>query len=264
MSAQCNQYRDRILKSLLKDLNSEDQESLQAHLAECRTCASDRALSIDTLRQLRCQMDVPVPRHFLVSGPRRSSTWSSLADMGLAWRAGLAAAVLLIVALAGFALGNLHFRTGSGEFTVVIGKLPEPPSLPSVQAVDLQALKFELLRTLEENSRHQNMELAQSLRRELAKRNASSTRRQQKVFEVVLADWEGRMNERFLKTAAAIEDRTERSLAEMYRSIQKQRQTDFTLMTDRLNRVAAQGQVRSIQTDEILATLLQVADLSMK
>ena len=53
-------------------------------------------------------------------------------------------------------------------------------------------------------------------------------------------------------------------MTDLYQTIQTQRRQDLILTKNRLDRLAVQGEMRSTQTDAILETLLQVAEMRMK
>ena len=50
----------------------------------------------------------------------------------------------------------------------------------------------------------------------------------------------------------------------MYRTLETQRVQDLSSVNDRLNRITVNGEIKSNQTDAILETLLQVAELKLK
>ncbi|PYU94087.1 MAG: hypothetical protein DMG08_08525, partial [Acidobacteria bacterium] len=129
---------------------------------------------------------------------------------------------------------------------------------------DLEALKSELTRLLENRSRNDKLEILQTLRAEMARSESAMTRKQRLVLETALSRLESRVNNRIVDAAASLESANQRSLGDMYRTLETQRVQDLSSVNDRLNRITVNGEIKSNQTDAILETLLQVAELKLK
>jgi hypothetical protein len=204
--------------------------------------------------------DVEAPRHFFVYPEGSPSPWQALRGLTLAWKGAVAAVALAAFVLGGFALANLEVKAEAGSFTVRLGKPEQPGSPPSAPAVDLAALKLDLLRVLEEKSRNDKLEMIRTLRAELAQSESTLTKKQR----LALAALESRVDSRIINTAVNLESGAQSSIAAMYRALENQRAQDMSAINDRLNRVAVNGEIKSNETDVILETLLQVAELRMK
>ena len=145
-----------------------------------------------------------------------------------------------------------------------IGNAPEPVAVGPAPSIDLEALKSELTRLLENRSRNDKLEILQTLRAEMARSESAMTRKQRLVLETALSRLESRVNNRIVDAAASLESANQRSLGDMYRTLETQRVQDLSSVNDRLNRITVNGEIKSNQTDAILETLLQVAELKLK
>jgi hypothetical protein len=245
------------------ELNDSDQQALESHIEECSVCSRERELYAETVRQLSSAGDIPVPRHFFVysEGPA-SSRWKALPRLLLSWRTAAIAAGLAAVVLA---LAPMQVRSERGALVVSFGRAPviTQPSV-SPEAVDVAKLRAELLSVIEEKSRAERLEVIRTMRAELASSNAAFTRKQRALLEAALSGAEARLDERLAATATSLETGTRNSLALFYRTMALQNERDFTAVNDRLNRLALSGERKNNQTDAILETLLEVAEVRLK
>ncbi len=265
MNDGCNEYRDQISQSLMEGLSGDQQKALDKHLAECAPCAWEQRLYRDVLSQIRLARDVDVPRHFFVYPDEgRPNLWQVFRGLSLAWKGAVGAAALATLVLCVFIVANLEIRAEPGSYTVRLGKPSQPVPLPQPPAVNLEELKADLLRILEERSRNDKIEIVRTLRSELARSESTLTKRQRLLLGTALVDLESRVNSRVVDTATNLENGTQRSLAVMYRAFETQRTQDLSSINERLSRIAVSGEIKSNQTDAILETLLQVAEFRMK
>ena len=72
------------------------------------------------------------------------------------------------------------------------------------------------------------------------------------------------MADRVEATAHQLEQRTDLSVANLYQTVSRQRERDQNAFDAKLTRLAVNGEIKDKQTDAILETLLQVAELRMK
>ncbi len=63
---------------------------------------------------------------------------------------------------------------------------------------------------------------------------------------------------------AAVQARGAKSVADLYEAVSLQQQRDRNAIENRIDRLAVTGETKSNQTDAILQTLLEVAELRMK
>ena len=83
------------------------------------------------------------------------------------------------------------------------------------------------------------------------------------MLESALTSLEGRVNERIVGTANQLEERTGRAVASAYQSVETKQRQDLLAIDDRLSRLAATGEQKNDQTNAILETLLEVAELRL-
>ena len=62
----------------------------------------------------------------------------------------------------------------------------------------------------------------------------------------------------------ALKTGVDRSMGNLYQTLQLQRQQDLAMTRNRLDRITTQGQLKDRETEEILSTLLQVAQFQEK
>ena len=265
MIIDCGNFRNLIPRALLSDLTRDEQEALEAHLKDCAPCANERDLYLNTLGQLRSADDVPVPRHFFIYPDENRPTLRQLfAQLNLAWKGSLAAALLALAGLSALAFTSMEIRSEPGGMVFRIGKPSEPRAAGPAPTIDVKALKSELVRLLEDRSRNDKIEILQTLRAEMARSESALSHKQRLVLETALSRLESRVNNRIVDTAVSLESANQRSLGEMYRTLEAQRVQDLSSVNTRLNRITVSGEIKSNQTDAILETLLQVAELKLK
>ena len=98
----------------------------------------------------------------------------------------------------------------------------------------------------------------------MARSNKAIGREQRALLEQAINNVELRMGQLVSTTAASLEKKTDRSVQELYRKVSLERARDLAAIDNRMNLLAINGEVKSTQTDAILTTLLQVAELRMR
>jgi Putative zinc-finger len=265
MSMKCEDHRKRILEASIEDLSPEEHHALEAHLADCPSCAEERRLTLDIVQQLRSESDVAVPRHFFVSGEEcRPTPWSLFQQMTLTWKAATAMTLLAVGVLAAMAVSSFQIRTQTDGVTLSLGKPAEPQQSTAPSPVNVDSLKADILQALEEKSRQERLLWVQDTRKELALSSRRLTQKQQKSLEAALAELEARVNDRMITRDLALQANWKQSLGDLYGTIQVQRKRDLLATKNGIDRLAARGEVRSSETEAILGTLLQVAEYKMK
>ena len=263
MKSTCEEARSWVPRALMSDLAPAEEQSLNAHLAECAACAGEQRLYVDTLSQVRTLSDSPVPRHFFVyPDERRSSVMGLLRGL----TPGKLASSLAIATVAVFAVlvaARFQFRAEQGVYSFSFGR-PLPVAVPAKDATtQVQALRVELTGLLEARSRAERAEWMNALRREIKESNRYDTRQQQQ-WNAALASLETRLNNRIEDSAVALTADMQQSTGNVFRALQRQRQQDLALTRTRLEHLATRGELKDQETDEILSTLLQVARLPEK
>jgi Putative zinc-finger len=266
MVATCREYKTYIPRAILGDLSQEEQKALDQHLAECSPCNREHRMYSETVRQVSAVQDVSVPRHFFVYPEETHGTpWHAFLRMSRAWQAATASVLLVLGFASLLAISRLQIRSEDGALVIGFGRLPERrPAAPPVPQMDTSALESRILKIVAEKSRQDNLEFLRTLRAEMARSNKSIGREQRALLEQAINNVELRMGQLVSTTAANLEKKTDRSVQEAYRKVSLERARDLAAIDNRMNLLAINGEVKSTQTDAILATLLQVAELRMQ
>ncbi len=265
MPLSCNEYRNWISRALLGDLGPSEQQQLETHLLGCPACTAENELYADTFQQLRSIRDAAVPRHFFVyPKEHRPGLIEFLRSSHWAWKAVAGLAAFTLFATIGSAARNCQFQYEAGVVAFSFGRPLKPISTPSVTPESLEILKSKFAQMLEERSRQDHKQWMDTLRKEVRLTTLTLSQRQQKQWSSALATLEGRVNERIDGSSVALKSGMERSIGNLYQTLQTQRRQDLALTKNRLDRIAVQGAVKDQETDEILTTLLQVAEFKMK
>src|SRR5262245_42285270 len=251
MSMRCENYRRRILEASLHELNLEERQVLEAHLADCPSCTEEQRLTLDTLQQLSSTNDVAVPRHFFV---RREETWSTpwsfFRQMSLSWKAACALTLLAVGGLIVKAVSTLE--RDAGGVTLSFGKPSEPKTTHPQTALSIDKLKMEILEAVQAKSREDRLAWMQEMRQEMALSNKKLTQKQRNSLKTVLAGLEARIDDRMVARELSMEASWKQSLGDFYKTIQVQRKQDLMTTRSGIERLAAQGEVRSNETEAIL------------
>ena len=264
MKTTCEEVRSCVPRALMSDLAPAEEQALNAHLAECAACAAEQRLYIDTLSQVRALSDAPVPRHFFVYPDERGSSFMEfLRGLTPVWKLASSLAVGTVAVFVVLVAARFQFRADAGIYSFSFGR-PLPVAVPAKDsAVEIQALRIELTGLLETRSRAERAEWMNALKREIKESNRYGTRQQQQ-WNAALANLETRLNDRIEDSAVALTAGMEQSSNNVFRALQRQRQQDLALTRTRLEHLATRGELKDQETDEILSTLLQVAQLPEK
>lgn len=261
----CDDFQKQVSRAVLGDISSEEQESLELHLRDCALCRREWDRTVDVVSRLRLATDVAVPRHFFVHTEEGTRTaWNLLRAPAMAWKLGFAALLLGIALPALFAAANFHARIDHGAYVLSFGRQIDLKPQGSTPLVDVRPLKAELLRVLDERLRQERLHWIQAIKTEQSRSAPALSRRQQAELARVLASLEQRVNERIVTTSAALQTRWDKSLSDTYDSVQVQRQRDVMLALQRLDQLRKQEEVKASETDAILETLLQVAEVRLR
>jgi hypothetical protein len=262
MTLKCDDAQTWIPKALGGDLGSSEQEQLDAHLLVCPACSGEHQLCADTLEQLRAASDVPLPRHFFIypQDHRSSLTDAFSVLIRRKFLVGLTAALVVFVTV-GLILSRFQFRAEGGVYSFSFGRsLSSKPSVSS-QTPDIAALKGELIRLLDARSQRERLESMGVVREEVRRANRKLSSQQQRQWETALAALQARLHDRVEDQSIALKAGLDRSVGNLYQTLQLQRQQDLVMTQNRLDRITAQGALKDKETDEILFTLLQVAEV---
>ncbi len=263
MTSGCGRFREQIPMAMLGDIGPEAQADLDRHIAECAPCRDEQELYRNTLGHVRAACDVPTPRHFFVyDEPSARTPWWLFRQMPRAWQTSMAAAAIVLAILSTAALTRLRVRVSDGALTVAFGALPSP--VPAPPPVDTAALEARLLKAVEQRGRLESAKLLSTLRDEISNSGRKITGQQRALLQTALARVENRVDQNVTGAMAAVQARSDKSIADLYEAVSLQQQRDRSAIENRIDRLAVNGEAKSNQTDAILQTLLEVAELRMK
>ncbi len=263
MNTTCSEFKTWIPAALLGELEESGVRELEAHLRDCAPCREEQALFVRTFHQVRSIGDVEVPRHFFIyPSETRPSLRQLMQILPMSWKVAAAASMLALGTLAILATADFRVRSEGG--VLVVGFGPLPPIQPATPPVDVAAIKEELFRRLTAESTKENLALLAQLREEIENSKKALSDSQKALLRRTLSELENRIDGKIIQTAASVQDRTGETLAAYHRTLQLEREQDLLAINGRLNRIAASGYEKNRQTDEILETLLQVAELQWK
>ena len=265
MNDKCNHYRDLIPRALLGDLEAGRAAELEEHMSLCAECRAEQEQYRETVEQLGMVEDEPVPGHFFVPADARNAGWRDLfAAVSWPWRIAAAGSLLALLLLAGLGLSGLQFRASGGVYAFSFGRpLPDLDNNARTQAA-IGALRVEMRGFVEQTIQSERKLYLASLRSELSRSSRGLNAEQKQFLNLALNDIEKRLNERVATTGAAIATQTAGSLDTLYATLQAQRTQDLALIRKSITDTARVNEAKDRQTQEVLSTLLEVADLQIK
>jgi hypothetical protein len=242
MKPECGEYQKRISKSLVGDLAADEQHLLDQHLATCPDCRSERESFIQTLNLIQSVEEKPVPRHFFVHPDKRKlSPWELFRLMEPRWQA-------VTAAIAGlFILISIGWATSFGR-----------------DNIDVAALKKEILKSVEEQNRFDRNAWLQEAHAEIARSRMELTQQQKVELTGALASLDSRITGRLRQGEARMKDNTQAMAVAIYNTVARQRAQDLNLVNLRFDSIQTNSAIKEQQTDVILDTLLQVAELRLR
>jgi hypothetical protein len=257
MISECSEWQKQIPRSLLGDLTADEQSSLDLHVSSCPSCRQEREHYAQTLRMLQSVTDEPVPRHFLVYPQEPSAKpWQLFQKMMPIWQAATVAVAALVLLVGTAAASRLQVRSDRGSWSISFGQSAAGP------AIDLAALKADILRSAAEENRQANLAWVQDLRSEIARSRADLTQQQQAQLVTALTTLQSRLNSRITLAADDIRAGTQRSMIDMYQAVSLQRQEDLNGLNARLDSAVERSEARANRTDAVLSALLEALSLS--
>ncbi len=259
MTSECSTNQQRIPRSFVGDLAAEEQQSLDAHLATCPFCRAEHNRFGEALCVLQSAGDEPVPRHFFVYPKEPASNpWQLFRRMMPRWQIVTACMACLLVFLSVATVSGLQVRRDNGAWAISFG------SGRSLSSSDIAVLKADILRSAEERNREIALGYIQNLRSEIAGARTDLTQQQQIQLVAALDRLETRVNTRIAATADELKASSRNSAVSLYQTVSMQREQDINAVNARFDKVADNVEVKARQTDEILETLLQIANLNLK
>jgi hypothetical protein len=255
MNSECNEHQKNIPALLLGDLAPQKQEKLEAHLATCSNCRSEREGYASTIQQLGSVSNEPIPHHFFVYPEEPASNpWKLFRQMPLGWQAALASAAMLMFVVGVAAISRLQVRSNSGGWTISFGHAD----------LDLAALKKDLLDAAEKRNLEARAAWIQDVQNEISHSNDHMNQQQKVQLTQALVRLDSRFNGHLTNSEGQVRDDTRKLVSDLYRVVSQERAQDLEAINLRFDSNDANNAIKARQTNEILGTLLQVADLRLK
>lgn len=265
MNDKCDAYKEMIPRALLGDLEAGRSQELEQHLAECADCRAEREEYLQTMEQFSAIEDVPVPRHFFVPADARNTTFRELLQaLAWPWKLAAAGAVAVLLLLVGLGLSAFQFRAESGVYAFSFGRPIPEWNEPAKTGEAISALRTELRAFVEQTVQAERRQYLAALKTELDRSGRRLTAEQRSFLQAALSDVETRMNDRVVAATAAVETRTAGSLDSLYANLQAQRTQDLSFLRRSIAQTARMSEAHDRQTQEVLSTLLEVADLQIQ
>jgi hypothetical protein len=259
MTSECKAFQHLIQRSFVGDLSQEEQRDLDCHLSVCQLCRREHEQYAETLCLLQSAGDEPVPRHFFVYPKEQTaSPWQLFRQMMPRWQIATACVAALFVLLSMATVSGFQVRADRGAWTVSFGRNAAGTNL------DINALKADILRAAEDKNRDLLLTNIQSLRSEITGTRADLSQQQQILLLSTLGGLETRVNNRINMTAEDLKAGSQKSALELYQAVSLRREQDVNAVNARLDKVVENFDSKARQTDSILETLLQIANLNLK
>jgi hypothetical protein len=252
MTSQCSEYQKNIARSLLGELNAAEQRELEQHVATCPQCRAEQADYAEILGKLKLAADEPVPRHFFVHPfEERFSLWQLFSWMmpRQQFLALTTAAFFLLLGIA--ALARVQVQVDQSGFRLDFG----------ATSVHAAALKQEILEAADARSREARVALIQEMRSEIARSGSDVSQQGRAEFTNALMRANARFEKRLAQSENNLQNDSQKMIAGLYQTVSQQRARDLDLINLRFASAQANDALKTRQTDEILDTLLQEAEL---
>jgi hypothetical protein len=205
-----------------------------------------------TVRLLASAEDEPAPRHFFINpDPHPASPWRFFMQMPFPWRTAFAGVFVLAILLSGAALSKFHVRVDSEGWSMGVGR----------GDVDTAALREEFLQAAAEDGQKNQRQLLEEIRSEIARIQADEDRRAREMEEILIR-LDSRIDGRVERSEEQIRQDTQIMVAVLYRELARQWEQDVDAINFRLNVAELRDYLKARDTEEILGTLLQIANMN--
>lgn len=131
-------------------------------------------------------------------------------------------------------------------------------------SVDIAALKKDFLRAAEEQNRRTTESFLREVRAEITGSRTDLTLQQQTELAAALDRVDSRMTGRLKRTEDRVREDAQKMAVDVYRTVSQQRAQDLNLINLRFDGIETKSALETRQTDAILDTLLQAAELRLK
>jgi hypothetical protein len=242
MKPECNEYQKNIAQFVLGDLTAGETQSLEDHLATCPHCRAEQEIYFQMLQLMKAADNEQVPRHFFVHPEEKNlNPWALFRLMKPHWQA-ITAAVAGLFILAGIA-GVMSFTRSE---------------------TDVSALKRDILKATEQKNQEARANWLQEVRAEIARSQAELSQQQKTELTIALTRLDSRLTGRMTAAEGRMRDDSNQLAVNLYRTVAQDRARDLSLIDLRFDRVETRNAIETRQTDAILDTLLQAAELRLK
>ena len=259
MISECSEYVQWISRSLVGDVSAEEQKALDGHLAACPSCRNERDAFAETVRLLQSAEEEPAPRHFFVYPEEKAfKPWQHFRQMMPRWQAATGGVIAVILTFGVLGVFGIQVRAQQDGWTLSFGRGG------ASAGIDTAALKAEILQAAEERNRETAREWIQNIEFEIARSHADLTDQQRLLLAASLSDLESRVASRLNLTAAELRSSTEKSMVDLYQTLSLEQQQQGNAVHTRIDGVIENQQERAHETDAVLETLLQVAELRFR
>jgi anti-sigma-K factor RskA len=151
-------------------------------------------------------------------------------------------------------ISRLHIRSDAGGWAISFGR----------SDFDAAAFKQDILTAAEKRNQESRIALIREMRSEIERSQTNLTQQQQVQLTATLARLDSRITGRIATSEGRVKDDTQKLVSDLYRVIAQQRAQDLEAINLRLDSTDANNAIKTRQTNEILGTLLQVADLKLR
>lgn len=255
MKSECSDYQKKIAASLLGDLTEEGKKALEEHLSTCSPCRSERDSYVRTLHQLESAPDEALPRHFMVYPESRIlNPWQLFFQLDLRWQALLLGTAILFLLLGVAAISRLQIRSSADSWTISFGQ-PD---------IDLAKFREDILADANRQGQEATTARIQEVRSEILHSQIELKRQQEVQIAAAMARIDSQTTGHITSSSAEVRKDTQNLVSDVYRVIAQQRAQDLEAINLRLDSADANNAIKATQTNEILGTLLQVADLKLR
>ena len=256
MAFECAKYQEKIAALLLDDLSDDDRKLLEAHLAVCPKCVSERERYTDTLRLLNSVEDEAAPRHFFVSPENTEvSPWRLFSQLQFRWRAALMGALALALFLGVAALSRLQVRSNADGWAISFGKEKQ-------EKIDVTALKEEILATIRNHDRENRRVLMEEISSEIARRQTDGDQQTRSQIDNAMARLDDEMAGRADRSIEQLRHDTQIMVSTMYYAMAQQQARDMENINIRLESAEIRNAVKTWQTEKVLETLLHLTTMN--
>ncbi len=255
MKSECSKHQKKIAAFFLGDLTKDERQELEAHFATCSPCRSERDSYVRAIHKLTSAGEEDIPHHFFVYPEEAvSSPWQLFLGLRRRWQALAAGVFVLMLALSIAAVSRLQIRSDSQGWSISFGR----------SDFDAAAFKQDILTAAEKRNQESGIALIREMRSEIERSQTNLTQQQQVQLMATLARLDSRITGRIATSEGRVKDDTQKLVSDLYGVIAQQRTQDLEAIKLRFDSTDVNNAIKARQTNEILGTLLQVADLKLR